>query len=282
MWTTSLYNNAIIINIATSGTEIINWPSCFLQHQDSMSLKTEISSINDKAGIDGNFLYGGLMDRCIVRSFYETPFAQFALTVRSDADGGARNITSKPYEFCLCPYLLLSKIKGFSRVFCQRLQSVQIYRGQMFTVSLQAITLMGTTSTTVTAITSSRARLEIYQTSQPLPDYCHSLPYTLYSTDSHEELVLYPDGPCRDTGNSRVVIDITLLPCPDGFTQSGELCTCEERLQHYRVNCTIDDVPYFTKIMDSNFWIGVPYRHILWRPSPGQVLSSRILQGRCR
>ena len=133
------------------------------------------------------------------------------------------------------------------------------YQGQKFIIPLLANAQVGTTSTTVTAITSSKAKLEIYQTSQPLPNYCHPLPYTLYSSNSGEELVLYPDGPCKDTGAARIVISVTLLPYPDGFTQSGELCTCEERLQPYHVNCTIADNPYFIKTAGSNFWMGVLY-----------------------
>ena len=134
---------------------------------------------------------------------------------------------------------------------------MNVYRGQEFTVPLLARMQFGNTSTIVTAITSSTARLETYQTSQPLPGYCHSLPYTVYSNKSHEQLVLYLDGPCKDTGTARVVINVTLLPCPDGFTQSGEICTCEDRLHDYPINCTIADTPYLTKTGDSHFWIGV-------------------------
>ena len=138
---------------------------------------------------------------------------------------------------------------------------VKVYRGQKFAIPLLAEMQFGNTSTIVTAITSSTARLETYQTSQPLPGYCHPLPYTVYSNKSHEQLVLYPDGPCKDTGTARVVINVTLLPCPDGFTQSGEICTCDDRLHDYPINCTIADTPYLTKTGDSNFWIGVMYAY---------------------
>ena len=65
---------------------------------------------------------------------------------------------------------------------------VEVYRGQKFTVPLQAKMQYGNTSTIVTAITSSTARLETYQTSQPLPDYCASLSYAVYSNKSHEQV----------------------------------------------------------------------------------------------
>ena len=63
--------------------------------------------------------------------------------------------------------------------------------------------------------------------------------YNLYSVETHDQLILYPDGPCKDSGLARVVIDVTFLPCPKGFTHSGEMCICEERLRAYNVECKI-------------------------------------------
>ena len=105
----------------------------------------------------------------------------------------------------------------------------------------------------------SLARLEPYQYSQQLPDYCAPLSYTVYSNNSHEQVVLYPDGPCQYTGTATVVIEVAFLPCPDGFTQSGGMCICVNKLHDYPVQCTITDTPYLIKIADSNFWIGVLY-----------------------
>ena len=147
-------------------------------------------------------------------------------------------MASKPYTMHI-----RNQVKTFDLRCIQR-KNIAVYRDERFTVLLLARDQVGITSTTVTAITSENARLESYQTSQPLTDDCHLLSYTLYSTDSHERVVLFPDGPCRDTGLARVVLDVTLLPCPDGFTLTGEVCTCEERLHHYTVNCTVSEIPH--------------------------------------
>ena len=60
-------------------------------------------------------------------------------------------------------------------------------------------------------------------------------------------MALYPDGPCRDTGAAKVVVKVNLLPCPDGFTQNGEICTCEDRLHQYDIKCTITNRPLLMK-----------------------------------
>ena len=193
-------------------TDLENLPPCFLQKELYAIKQNTVISFNDKAGIDGHFLYGGLMDRCKILTIYindiqlySTALYWFVPKVHTEGSTRIHRITSDPYKLCICT-------DG-----CSRSLSVQVYRGQKFTVSFLATAQMWATSTTVTAITSSRAKLEIYQTSQSLPDYCHPLPYTMYSRDSHEELVLYPDGPCRDTGDARVVIDVTYLALMDSF-----------------------------------------------------------------
>ena len=130
---------------------IMNLPFCFLQ-EESYSLKsnTDIYSLDDKAKIDGNYLYGGLLDRCKVENAlkYSTAYNFFNLAVHSKES----RITSKPYELCICQHA----------IDCQQKQSVQVYRGQKFIIPLLANAQVGTTSTTVTAITSSKAKLEIY------------------------------------------------------------------------------------------------------------------------
>ena len=216
--------------------------NCFLQFQQyPYGAPAIIVSRNDSAEREGNFMFGGLMDRCRFQSRLTDNIGDRISIYQPTS----KDVSSKPYSLRVCTS------KGMQ---------VEVYRGQKFTVHLLAEMQYGSTSTIVTAITSSTARLETYQTSQPLPDYCASLSYAVYSNESHEQLVLYPDGPCRDTGTARVVIDVTLLPCPDAFTQSGEICTCEDRLHDYPVNCIIADTPYMTKsVGDSNCWIGVMY-----------------------
>ena len=220
-------------------------PNCFLQFQHySYGDPAIIFSRNDSAGNEGNFMFDGLLDRCDCS--YDLVYV---LSIYPGSRPTTREISSKPYTLSLCTFPLKSS----------GVMLVEVYRGQKFTVPILAKMQFGATATIVTAITSSTARLDTYQTSQLLPDYCSTLKYTIYSTKSQEQVVLYPDGPCRDTGAASVVVDVTLLPCPDGFTQFGEICTCEDRLHYYHINCTIADTPYLTKTAGLDFWMGVSY-----------------------
>ena len=230
-------------------------PNCFLQFQHAQYPFSDpaiiiIVSRNDSAERDGNFMFGGLMDRCKFLYHHSHDIGD-AISIYPGSRPTAKEISSDPYSLCLCTKFSHKSLCPISKV-----MEVEVYRGEKVIVPLLAKTQYDNTATIVTAITSSTARLETYQTSQPLPDHCAPLSYTVYSNESHEQVVLYPDGPCRDTGTARVVIDVTLLPCPDGFTQFGEICTCEDRLHDYPVNCTIADKPYFTKAGSIGFLDG--------------------------
>ena len=136
---------------------------------------------------------------------------------------------------------------------------MEVYRGERLVVPLLAFAQGGATETKVTAVTS-RAKLDISQTTQNLPDYCYGLSYTLYSTADREDLVLYPDGPCRDTGRAKVTVHVTFLPCPPAFTLSGEHCVCEQRLQAHEANCMIGaEDNYITKQTGSHLWVGASH-----------------------
>ena len=228
-------------------------PNCFVIIESTNLESSFISSDNDSAGADGDVFFGGLLDRCRIdlTADKSSGISLMESLIRIQPHTNT-SISSAPYELCICNEHQISA--------CDKTLEIEVYRGQMFEVPLLARAQVGTTSTTVTAVISSgTGKLETSQASQVLHDYCHPLPYTVYSTDSYQEVVLYPDGPCRDTGAAKVVVKVYLLPCPDGFRQDGEICTCEDRLQDYAIKCTIPNGPFFTKSAGSNFWMGAQH-----------------------
>ena len=225
-------------------------PDCFLQITTNTSSHncSLINSHNDSAGIEGSVLYGGLLDRCRIRQdTFSSGLAYLESQLIKFHPNGDTPVTSPSYELCVC-----------GEEECAKSFDMEVYKGQTFRVPLLAKAQVNTTSTIVSATTEGiDDKLEPSQTSQQLPDHCHSLPFAVYSTDNYGEINLYPDGPCQHTG---VSILVRFLPCPDGFTDSGEMCTCVENLRHYPgVTCNIADTPYFTKTADSSFWMGFSY-----------------------
>ena len=265
-------------------------PNCFLQFHQNNDHDPVIISKNDSAVREGSFLFGGWLDSCKVENGHYFPCNYVINSAVSISQPTTRiKISSQPYSLCLMTIL---NTEDMYYLCSSEVLQVKVYRGQKFRVPLQAKNQNGPSAAIVTAITSSTARLETYQTSQPLAlpavdtDYDRVfLSYTVYSNESHEKVVLYPDGPCRDTGRARVVINVTLLPCPDGFTQSGEICTCEDRLHDYPVNCSIADTPYFTKTAGFNFWLEGMYVNttyqglVLCKSCPAEYCKKGAVKG---
>ena len=135
--------------------ELIRLPYCFFQFTELVSKRITVDSIHDLARKDGNFLYGGLFDRCRIpifnldRSLTKLELRKYVnLQVgASPANMSSRIMASKPYQLCFC-----TSDEDYN---CFKSISVKVYRGQKFTVPLLALDQMGNfTSTIVTAKSS--------------------------------------------------------------------------------------------------------------------------------
>ena len=234
-------------------------PYCFLQLEKGEML-LNLTSKNNTAGENGQFLYGGLLDKCQIQSTSQSPSTAKRTILHSyytrmdnhspTKEQARQNITSLPYLLSFCVY---SDSNTYAQV-----RNVEVFRGQKFIVSLYAHAQLNTfTSANVTALTSNTASLEREQASQTLPSHCSNLTYSLYSTQQQEQITLHPHGPCHDTGVAKATINVTLLPCPKPFAQDGHRCACEHRLHPYDIECIINEHAYLSIKDGSQLWIGL-------------------------
>ena len=244
--------------------DITDLPGCFIELEKlkygshGYVFGNKIKSHNDSAGISGDFLFGGLSDRCqleanitgsSLRSILPYEFFQQRLI---SIQGGVNQLTSLPYQLCFCD--------NDQDEECQKVKRVIVHRGQSIRVALRALDqFKSNVVTTVTAKTSQTSSLQLNQNLQMLPNICYNLTYNFYSTQDTDRITLYSDGPCRDTGQSTAVLEATILPCPDAFIQSKERCICEQRLQNYNADCIINDTVYIHKRAGSRFWMNATY-----------------------
>ena len=179
-------------------------PLCFIQvigTEPTGNTSIAIHSYYNTAGVDGSFMYGGILDRCQLKSVnvdgaiqYSTDYnlLESKINVTLHPNNSINIVSSDPYQLCYCEKLN-------DHFLCKdEMMDISIHKGQKFRVSLFAIAQAGShVVTTVTARTSDSARLESNQTYQKLSQHdCSSLVYNLYSTEDREELTFYPDGPC--------------------------------------------------------------------------------------
>ena len=72
-------------------------------------------------------------------------------------------------------------------------------------------------------------------------------------------MILFPDGPCRDTGIAHREVKVSFLPCPDGFILVDKECMCDRRLTAFNVSCNVDTKTI--KREENNFWMMAVYEN---------------------
>ena len=234
-----------------NGSYYISLPFCFIRPRVTSifaDFPTVINSWNNSADIGGNFLHGGLLDRC-----QQSVITINVLDMIFNIQRANHEITSEPYQLCFCVKERQSN--------CTEQKYIEVYRRQTFHVSLTALDQTATSVTTKITAVSATSRLNSEQSSQTLEPECSTLPYNLYSTQDTNQLILYPDGPCRDTGLARVVVNVRFRQCPDGFMKSGDSCVCEERLNEYNASCTVNDNVTISRQAGSEFWVQGLYKN---------------------
>ena len=232
-------------------------PYCFLQimtNTSSLFHNCSLIDSNYDSAEEGSVIFGGLLDRCKTRQGDLLGLAYFNEKLFNFHPKGDSPVTSLPYELCFCEEEESSDcVKSLDRF---------VYKGQTFTIPLRAKAQVDINSSTVFATTTgSEEKLGPSQNYQPLPNNsCHNISYNVYSDYRYLTVYLYPVGTCQHTELRNVQIDVYFDDCPDGFTDSGKMCTCEEKLRHFPgITCNIADTPYFTKTDNSKFWMDFSY-----------------------
>ena len=238
-------------------------PTCFLELNAESNI--QLNFTRNTAADAGTLFYGGRFDRCrlyvgggridncgnrIGGNYGENPIdtiQQISSIVA--ANTSTSNISSDPLQICQCADNSLD---------CSHSGEIETIRGKSFTLMVVAVGQNGgVVPSSVRTSLENDIKVSPSQRIQSTGKECTPITYQLSSDKDSIKLVLFPDGPCRDTGDSRTEIDITFLPCPDGFTLEGSDCVCEERLQRYTTNCSVD-IGYVAR--DANtFWMGTIY-----------------------
>jgi len=152
------------------------------------------------------------------------------------ANGYTSSITSDPTGICF---------RSNGETLCDT-YSVSVSRGQKFILSAVAVGQgRGAVPTVIRSyfITDSGDNAAVGENKliQQTGKIFTNLEYQVFSPDNSEQLILYPEGPCRDLGIARRFVTVHLQPCADGFQLSNSRCICEERLQTFTNSCNVDD-----------------------------------------
>ena len=228
---------------------------CFYQfdevNQTISDLNIQITFENNTAYFAGSALYGGLVDFCLLVPFEAERSNSFDSVFQvKNTNEDPTAVSSDPYMVCLC---------NNSKPQCgiQKFWHMYTYPGALFHV--QAV-VVGQKDGIVpgvvrAAVQNTSAILGDLQQSQATGKSCTTLNYTVFSSHTEETITLTTETiPGRMT-LPRLIMNVTLLNCPWGFTHNGHprKCDCVDELRNHHITC---DITTQTINRPPSLWIG--------------------------
>ena len=263
------FSRSQCINITTKEQQALD---CFIELTSESDI--QLNFVNNTASVAGTVLYGGDIDSCklyiggtsrdtcgnriggkyiygykVVEVFENIPHI---VSVKSEPSTRSSEISSDPLHICFC--------NANRSLQCED-QEIKLVRGEEFT--LMAVIVgqsRGIIPSLVRTSLNTSIQISASQRVQPTGKECTPIIYRLSSNLNNTTLILFPDGPCRDIMRSQRQIHISFLPCPDAFILDGTECVCEDRLQKYTTNCSVDN-DSIERGSSDKFWMGAIYEN---------------------
>ena len=220
--------------------------TCFLQTttHDTSQYKVELE--NNRAGISGSVLFGGMIDRCTS--------ADEVLNLAESENINGTTITSNPYQVCVCTNSTIGK--------CKKEVHIDVFPGQTFNIEVATVgQRYGVVPASVRAKTDFNV-IDDLQKVQDTQNRCTMLKYTLRSSNRYESMVLRIEQQnniqnisFRGVTMHEVRVLIHLHQCPLGFefVDKFNSCMCSHYLLEQGVKCNYSS---FTVNRNAHQWIG--------------------------
>ena len=218
-------------------------PLCFFQIEDESSINTGISpnthiySINNIANIAGDFLYGStgaLLDCKLTTlfSYYTNTTKAFEELVIYDNYDSLSTISSNPVKVCFC--------NNDGHPNCTELtRKINVLPGAYFDINITAVGLKeGITYGIVNDHYVTNNNREVNGVTR-LQRGCALTRYKLNKLGGITIIYLTVVDSTVPTDNIPLAINLTILPCPNGFKYSPEIgyCICNDNLNDDTITC---------------------------------------------
>lgn len=235
------------------------------------SVHQSIHCSNNTANTAGHSLYGGLLDRCTINPLADPD----VLDTNEDGDDflnktivtngldylqmvsniKASDIDSPPIRVCFCRE---------GRPDCDyHPDPISIIKGKVkkFSLSLAVLNQINRPLEKASIINRLGSGSVLCQHNIHTTDgNCTKIDFTAHSNNETEELILFTDGPCKDSVDCqrRVKLDFFCPQCPVGFqliednSEEGCRCDCDSKLKHFVSECNFSSQ---TMVRKMNCWI---------------------------
>ena len=278
----------------------INQAECFIQTLGTYNTRNNTNTTyintfltNNTALISGSDIYGGLLDQCTMNPdaelhliLWKQPYNKtiYGFDYIKATTQIEQIVDYSPYARSHPQYLINKITKSDVKElissdgilnFCSNHvlspnhshPAVLINKGELFTVGVVVVDQVGNpVNATVSSSLSSESgngHFKGGQVEQKVRNQCTELEYNVYPQDSSAQLHihLYAEGPCGSIEVSKLILNLTFLPCecPVGFQPSSSqiecICECDPSLMQYQITSCFAKTG--TIQVETNIWIGL-------------------------
>ena len=138
--------------------------------------------------------------------------------------------------------------------------NIEIVRGENFSLLVVVVSQdAGVVPSAIRIILDNDVRINPSQRIQLTDKTCTLVSYRLFGEVNTSRIDLLPvNSPCS-SARTMASVDVTFLPCPDGFVLKGSECACDDRLQRFHTTCNVDDRSI--ERTSNAFWIDALYNN---------------------
>lgn len=248
--------------------QVLSPQATFTHRYELITLDFAMSNRSETVG--STTIYGGLLDRCTINGYAEVATKHLDTVIHvygatywkliTNLNDTSR-ISSAPVRLCFCNPL-------DDKPDCNYKPSqVRVMKGEIFNISLVAVDQVNHTvrnAIIYSSLSNPESGLGQGQMVQKTTNTCTKLNFSISSPHSFEQLILYPDGPCRNVSRSQSRLNIAFKNCicpkigfqvknNDSEANTCE-CGCDSRLYPFITGSMCN---YQTGVLqrNGNFWI---------------------------
>ena len=229
---------------------------------DSKPSRPAIYFKGNNAILGGDQMFGGCLSNCKIDHFktwvnISKDDDEFWKFVQSDENMSQSRFTEYPNRVVFCKDSITNH-NNIRKVSCNDIQSVKVYRGQTFNVSMMlSDEICSTSAGIIQAEIEPEFRLGDGQCIKQAQKYCANYSYSISTSQTSRNVTLkFIQYGARSLSVNPAILTIELSECPLGFRfdKAQQTCICYDSIEKAGIECKPSDrslkVPPFT-------WIGV-------------------------
>ena len=228
---------------------------CFFQFSDITDINVNVYFEGNSAGESGSVQYGGNIDYCILDRSHSSPCIESSKSVFNmithfgHNDDSVSQISSDPIMICFCNQSMPLNCSDAI------IEPILVYPGEVITQSILTLGQRQRTAPGVVYIYYKEPDMTVLSALR-ISNHCdvYTIPFR-NEYGSYNQYITTDSSFSFNMNNNTITLNITVLPCPTGFTVDHLFkCVCNDLLLTHGVICEIDNKVFLWT--SGKKWIG--------------------------